>query len=959
MPFRGSRLQLSTPTVMRIPIRILTGLLLLVLIAPFSAQAFQTGARVIPSDKIPLDEKIVEGALPNGLKYLIRKNAKPENRVELRLVLNAGSILEREDQLGLAHFVEHMAFNGTTNFEKQDLVKYLESVGMRFGPDVNAYTSFDETVYMLQLPTDSVSIVKTGLQILREWAGNVTFDSLEVEKERGVVIEEWRLRRGGDSRIQDRQFPVLLHDSQYAERLPIGTQESLLGFDQERLKAFYAEWYRPDLMTIVAVGDVDPEDITAQITALFSDLTRKKSSLDRPYFDVPDHEETLFSIESDPEASSAFIGLTFKHDIEEPGTFGEYDNSLRSSLFSSMINQRLGELAQKADPPFIGAGVGDGLLVRTKAAFSMNASVKDGDYLRALEATLSEIERIRQFGFTQSEFDRVRLARLRRMEVAYNERENEPSGQIAAEFVRHALYGESIPGIGAEFNMLQQIIPQIKLEEINALVPILINNVNLVVSVSGPGGEDHPLPFRTDIEKVFASVSKVELTAYEDAMTEAPLLLNTPVSGRIVDEKFTESLNLTEWTLSNGIKVVLKPTDFKADEVLLGATSPGGLSLVSDEDYMSASLSTNIIGASGVGAFGAVDLSKKLTGKIARIRPFVSNLEEGFSGSASPKDLETFFQLSYLYATAPRADSVIFSSFMGRITSMLSTLSANPQSAFGDTLNVTLSQHHHRSRPLSAEVLSEVELEAGFKFFKDRFADFSDFTFYLVGSFDPAVVRPLVETYWASLPSTGRVEVAVDDGKRTPPGVVKKTVYKGIEEQSQVALIFSGESDWSMEERRRLSLLKDVVDKRLREVLREDLGGTYGVSVLSNFQDQPYQGFQFSISFGCAPDRVDELVSNVWANIIDLQSNPPSEAHLHDAKESISRSWETGLKENGYWLNALQFYLERDLDVERILTNPAVQVGQITGADMVAAANKFLNPNRYVQVVLLPESKKQ
>jgi zinc protease len=922
--------------------------------------AFQNvEGKIAATDKIPLDDQIVHGVLPNGLKYMIKENGRPENRVELRLVLDAGSILERDDQVGLAHFVEHMAFNGTTNFAEQDLVKYLESVGMRFGPDINAYTSFDETVYMLQLPTDSVGVVETGLRILRDWAGNVTFDSLEVDKERGVVIEEWRLRRGGAARIQDRQFPVLLHDSRYAERLPIGTLENLQTFAHQRLLDFHNEWYRPDLMTIIAVGDINATDMEQQITAFFGDLVRKPGSIDRPYFDVPDHEETLFSIESDPEASIALVALAFKHDLEEAGTFKDYDTSLKKGLFSSMLNQRLGEIAQQADPPFIGAGAGDGVLVRTKGAFNLNASVKDGQYLTALEAMLSEVERIRQFGFTQTEFDRMRLSRLRRMEVAYNERDNQRSGQFATEYVSHILYGEAVPGISREFNMLQTIIPNIKLEEINALVPQLITNDNLVVSVSGPGTEGQALPTRKEIQSVFSAVSGLTLTAYEDETSEEALIPQLPTPGSVVEESYSENLNLTKWTLSNGATVYLRPTDFKADEILLSATSPGGVSLASDSEFLSAQFSTNLVGASGVGAFGAVELSKKLTGKVARIRPYVSNLDEGFSGSASPKDIETLFQLSYLYATAARADSSVFQSFMGRISSMLGTLSASPQSAFGDTLGVTLSQYHFRSRPFSEEILKEVDLGDGLAFFKDRFADFSDFTFYIVGSFEVEDLRPFVEQYWASLPSLNRNEKAKDDGSRTPPGVVKKEVYKGVEEQSQVALVFSGDATWSMDERRKLSLLKDVVDTRLREVLREDLGGTYGVSVLSNFQDEPHESFQFSISFGCDPSRVEELISNVWANISDLQKNLPDETHLHNAREAISRAWETGLKENGYWITALPFYIGRDMDPERILVNPAEQVGLITGQDIVDAANTYLNPDRFVQVVLYPESHKK
>jgi len=479
---------------------------------------------------------------------------------------------------------------------------------------------------------------------------------------------------------------------------------------------------------------------------------------------------------------------------------------------------------------------------------------------------------------------------------------------------------------------------------------------NLVVTVSGPGTDDKPLPTQSDLEQVFAAVSGFKLTAYADETSEADLLPVIPNPGQIVSETYTESLDLTEWTLSNGARVFLRPTDFKADEVLFSASSPGGVSLASDDEYMSATFATNLVGGSGVGAFGAVDLSKKLTGKVARIRPFVSNLEEGFSGTASPQDLETLFQLSYLYATAPRADSSVYASFMSRINSMLATLSASPQSAFSDTLGVTLNQYHFRSRPFSAEVLDEVDLKTGFDFYKDRFADFSDFTFYLVGSFDLDGIRPLVETYLASLPSIGRVEKPLDDGSRTPSGVVKKEVYKGLEAQSQVALIFSGEAEWSMGERRRLSLLKDVVETRLREILREDLGGTYGVSVLSNFQDQPHESFQFSISFGCDPERVDELIANVWSNILDLQAREPDETHLKNAREAISRSWETGLKENGYWLTALQFYLGRNMSPDRILTNPAEQVDLITGSDISDAAKTFLNPERYVQVVLYPES---
>ena len=906
-------------------------------------------------DRIALDERIIKRQLPNGLTYMIRQNERPEKRVELRLVLNAGSILEDEDQLGLAHFVEHMAFNGTKNFEKQALVEYLESVGMRFGPEINAYTSFDETVYMLKLPSDSAEVVSQGLQILRDWAGDVSFDSLEVEKERGVVIEEWRSRRGGAARIQDRQLPVLLHDSRYATRLPIGTIENLESFEQASLHRFYESWYRPDLMTIIAVGDISSDDIAEQIEALFSDLKSPAAAPTRTAFDVPDHEETLFTIESDPEAGSASIGLVFKHEIGDTGSRAEYVESLGRSLFSSMLNRRLGELTQDADPPFIGAGAGDGALVRTKGSFDLNAGVNNGEYLRALRVVLEEVERVRRFGFTSSEFDRSRLSRLRRMEVSYNERDNERSASLASEYVRHALSGESVPGISREFRLMQEILPEITLDHVNSLVPTLMTTNNLVISVSGPGGEDQPLPNESNVRSVLEAIQTADLSPYEDTVTDAPLLPQTPTPGTIVSEKANEVLGMTEWTLSNGAKVILRPTDFKADEVLFNATSPGGASLADDATYMSASLSTNFVGASGVGAFNAIELSKKLTGKVVQIRPFVAGLSEGFSGSATPQDLETMFQLLYLYATEPRADSTVYQSFMTRINSMMANLQASPQSAFSDTLNVTLNNYHYRYRPFSAGILDEVELQPSFEFFKERFEDFSDFIFYLVGSFDLDQARPLVETYLASLPSTGRIEEGLDDGRRTPNGVIEKEVFKGVEPKSQVAIVFSGEHEWTMQSRREMRLLQDVVDTRLREVLREDLGGTYGVSVRGSLSDAPYESYSFSISFGCAPERVDELVSNVWANLEDLKSTPPDVTHLNNSREASIRSWETGQRENGAWLNWLKFYTEREMDPTRLLSNPSDVLEAIMPADITTAANTFLNSDRYVRVTLFPE----
>ena len=922
-------------------------LLAFLLLVPLSLRA---------QDRLPLDASIRTGTLDNGLSWMVRANETPEKRAELRLVLNAGSLLEDDDQLGLAHFVEHMAFNGTRSFEKQALVEYLESIGMQFGPDVNAYTSFDETVYMLQLPTDDAEILDTGLRILREWAGDVAFDPEEIDKERGVVVEEWRLRQGGSNRILNLQYPVLLQGSRYPERFPIGTEESLRTFTHDRLTAFYKDWYRPDLMSVIAVGDFDAEAIEARITQLFGDLTGPGNAPERTIFPVPGHEEPLLSIATDPEAGFASVEVTWKHATPDPGTLETYREDLKRDLFASMLNRRLGELTQSADPPFIGAGGGDGSIVRTASAFNLSASVQNGQYLRALRVILEEVERVRQHGFTASEFDRARIARLRRMEVAWNERENQRSSALASEYLRHVLSGEAVPGIDAEFRLIQTLLPAIRLADVNALVPALMTRENQVILLSGPQSDEHPMPSEADVWEVFETVAAAELKPYDDGSQDAPLLASLPTPGSIVSESYREDILLTEWTLSNGARVYLRPTDFKADEILLSAWSPGGASLVPDSMYTSASLTSSIVGGSGVGTFNAIDLSKKLTGKVARIRPFVGSLEEGFSGSASPQDLETLFQLAWLYGTAPRADSTVFASFISRMNSMLATMQTNPQSAFGDMLNVTVNNYHVRSRPMSSAILAEAELGEIEAIFADRFADFSDFSFLLVGAFDPEDLRGLVEQYLASLPGSGRVESWKDVGVRPPDGIVEKTVRRGIEPQAQVAIVFQHDMPFSMEKRRVLNLLEAALDTRLREVLREDLGGTYGVSVQASLRQEPYEHVQTVIVFGCDPGRAEELVASVWETIRSLQSDGPSEVHLANAREQAFRAWETGLEENAWWLNTLEFYLSNDMDPARLLTNPAEVLEAITAAEVADLARQVLRQDRYIRVTLLPEN---
>jgi zinc protease len=675
------------------------------------------------SRPLPTDPAVTVGTLANGLRYYIRENHEPKQRAELRLVVRAGSVLEDDDQQGLAHFVEHMAFNGTSHFHKQELVDYLESVGMRMGADLNAGTSFDQTVYMLQIPTDTASVVQTAFQILEDWASTVSFDSVEIDKERGVVIEEWRLGRGADGRMQDKQFPIIFKGSKYADRLPIGKKETLESFKRPQLVRFYKDWYRPDLMAVIAVGDFDAHEIESLIREHFAHLKNPPNERPRPEIGVPDNVAPLYAIASDPEATSTSVGVLFKQELRDHSTYGAYRQGLVEDLFSAMLNDRLFELSQKADPPFLGAGVGQGRFIGAKEIFQMGAAVKDGAVPAGLEALLTEAARVSRFGFTAPELERAKARRLRGMERMFAERDKTNSAQYASEYIRNFTDGEAFPGIATELDLTRQYLPGITLEETNRLASAWITPQNRVIMVSAPQKADAPVPTEAELSAVFDEAAKQPLVAYTDTLGAAPLVAAAPVPGKVVAESTVPEVGLTEWTLSNGIHVVVKPTDFKDDEVLVRAISPGGTSLAPDPDWLSAELATSIVNASGAGAFSAVDLQKVLAGKAVNAGPMISETEEGFYGSGSPKDLETMLQLIYLYATAPRVDSAAFDAMTARIRAFTANRGASPEANFQDTLQVTLSQGNPRERPLTSSLVDSIDLGRAVAFYRDRFGD--------------------------------------------------------------------------------------------------------------------------------------------------------------------------------------------------------------------------------------------
>jgi zinc protease len=905
---------------------------------------------------LPLDPSVVSGRFPNGLRYFIRVNKEPANRAELRLAVNAGSILEDDDQLGLAHVVEHMAFNGTRNFPKQELIRFLESTGMRFGPSINAFTSFDETVYMLQIPTDKADLLTKAFLILEDWAHGVSFDPAEIDKERGVIIEEWRTRLGAGARIQEQQLPILLKGARYAERLPIGKPEMLKTFTHERLTQFYRDWYRPDLMTVVAVGDFDPASVRQLIEKHFAPMAPPATPRVRQVYDIPDTAGTLYSIATDAEMTSTSVGIINKLPARDHATVGGYRQDAVQRLYLAMFNARCSELAQKPDPPFVAGGASRGPMMRSREAASLNAMVKETGIARGLEAVLLEAQRVAKQGFTATELDRQKRDILRRLEQQLAERNKQPSSMFADRLVRHALQQDPVAGIDAEYALSQRFFPEITLAEVNALAGAWLGDTNRVVTVVAPRKEGLAVPGEPALAAVIASSATTAVAPYVDTPDSKPLLDPLPSPGSIVKVTALEGGGITEWRLSNGVRVALKPTDFKQDEILFRGYSLGGTSLASDADYVTASTAGQVVGAGGVGAFSAIELRKLMAGKVASARVAFTELTQTVSGSASKKDLETMFQLIHLAFTQPRADPTLFGVLTGQMKTMLANQKAQPDFAFAEALNGILTQDHPRGRMPSAEMVDLWNLDKSMAFYKARVADASGFTFVVVGSFEPEALKPLVERYLASLPAAGRTEMWKDVGMRRPRGVIEKTVERGVEQKSRVAIVFTGPFEYAQMPRVAIRTLASVLDTRLRESLREDLSGTYGASVSAGYTKSPASQYTLQVGFTCNPARMEELLKATFREIDALKTAGPTEQQVADARAGMLRDLETNLRDNAYVLGQIYArYVDGEDPSGFFAIKPYYEKADV--ALIQQAAKTYLDTNNYVKVVLMPEKK--
>ena len=922
--------------------------------APVEASPQSTGLEL--ADRFPIDPRVRVDTLENGLRYYIRANREPENRAELRLAFDAGSILETDEQRGLAHFVEHMLFNGTCRFPEQALVDFFETIGMRFGPDLNAYTSFDETVYMLTIPTDDPAIEEQAFDVLADWATCALLTEEEIDKERGVVVEELRARNEtAQGRIQEQLLDVLLHGSLYAVRDPGGEPDIIRTADYDTIRRYYDDWYRPDLMAVVAVGDFDPDRIEQLIRERFASIDLRPDAPERGSFQAPDYE-TLYQVMSDPELTYTNVTVYYSKTADPDDKIEDYRKDLVAGLFNGMLNQRFEEIARTPDAPFLGAGVFRGSLVRPAEYYGLGAAVHEDSIRTGLEAIVTEAARVRLHGFTETELDRQKRDLLRRYQRAYNERNKTRSDAYAREYVANFLETEPIPGIEFELEVVKRYLPAISLAEVNRLADELLDERNRAVFVQMPEKEGLVPPSDADLESTIRSVEQKEIAPYVDTVTDQPLVEAVPSPAPIVSEREIAELDVQEIVLENGVRVVMKATDFKDDEVRFAAVSPGGASLVEVEDHFEAQNASTIVSMSGLGAFDRNALDKLLAGKVVNVAPSIADAQEGLSGTASPEDLETLFQLIHLYMTAPRADRAAFEAFQNQYRAYLMNRSANPTAAFQDTLRIALFGDHPRNFVPTMEMVDELDLERAHEIFRERFEDAGDFTFVFVGSFDPENLRSLAQTYLGTLPSAPGEESWQDVLPRLKSGVSQKTLHRGMGDRSQVSLVFTGELDYNRETRHELRSLDEILSIVLREELREERGGVYGVSVSSSPRDIPEEAYTFTISFGCDPERVDELVEAVWTEINRLKEEGARESDIAKVKEQQRRARETDLRTNPFWVNVLEFYYSHEdediLDINRYLE----MTENLTDAQIGRAAQRYLGEDSFVKVVLYPEN---
>lgn len=917
----------------------------------------------LPTDAIPFDASVRTGTLENGMKYYIKKNVKPENRVELRLAVNAGSMMEDDDQQGLAHFCEHMAFNGTTHFKKNDLVNYLESIGTKFGPHLNAFTSFDETVYMLQLPTDKEEILDKGFQVLEDWASGLAFENEEIDKERGVVASERRLGLGADKRMFDKTFPVQMKGSRYAERLPIGKLEVLEKCSYETLKRFYKDWYRPDLMAVVIIGDIDVDKTEKIIKDRFAKIAKTKSPRPVKAHEVPDQDKPMAIVATDKEASYNKVELIFKHPVKAVKTLEDWRRTYIAALCNQMLQSRFEEYSQLPNPPLTYGYSGYSDLVRTKSAFNMIAITNDKNITLCLETLFKECESLRRFGFTTSELERARKVLLKQSEQSYADREKTESGNLVWKYVYHYLNNEPAPSIEDEYKFAQKTLPTLSLKDVNEMVQKWITDgKNMVVAVSAIEKETLRLPKEEDILKMYNNSKSLKLDPRPEEDLNMTLMKDKPKAGIISGIRTLPDVGVTVVVFENGAKVALKPTNFKNDEILFSGFSMGGSSLYGIEDDMTADMAAEIVTNSGLGNLSQTQLMQYLNGKDVAVSMYVGETNEGMQASqwanhCSVNDLETALQMLNLYFTAPKMDKSSMYSVIEKNKSFLENKYADPEGVFGDSIQCIMDNYHQRHRPVTARRLdTEINPERVLPIFKERF-NASDFMFLMVGNFDIEKIKPLLATYIGSIPARPIAESFKDIGVTHPKGAITRTIKKGTEPKSTVHLEFKGGFEYNRQNRLQLQALMNLVSIKLREAIREDKGGAYGVQAYSYMTRLPKGEYTIVVEFGCDPKRVQELTDVAIAEIKKIQENGAEDNDITKVKELKKRELEVAFKENSFWIGNLTNNFLNGEDVSDFTSPDKIYayISEMYAEDFQALAKKYFTWDNYATFVLVPE----
>jgi len=922
-----------------------------------------TAIQILPAQndlgqKLPVDKNVKTGVLKNGMTYYIRQNSRPEKKMELRLVINAGSILEDDDQQGLAHFTEHMAFNGSKNFKKNDLVSFLQTIGVEFGADLNAYTGFDETVYILPIPTEKKENVEKGFQILEDWASTVAFDDKELEKERGIVLEEERMGKGADERIFRVTYPKMFEGSKYAVRLPIGKPEIIKTFKQATIKRFYHDWYRPDLMAVIAVGDFNSAEIEKLIHQHFDHLTNPVKEKVRSYADVPARKNSEALVVTDREATNHVIQVYYPYQSVKPReTVADYREFIVRALFRSMLNQRMQELTQQAQPPFIFGASSISGWARGYENFNTVAYLSSAGPAPAIDALIQENERARKFGFTEDELTRIKKMMMKNMERSFNERDKSESSDYAEEYIENFLEHEPIPGIETEYEYFKKYLPEISLDEVNRKAKELIPPAGTpkLMIFTGPDSASFAIPTTAELSQMVSHAEQIETTAYQEKVIATSLLDKLPTPGKIVDIKADSLLETTRLSLSNGTQVILKSTDFKNDQIVMVGSRPGGQYLFDVSDRTNIEYAAPIVSQMGVGKFSPLDLRKFLAGKNASVSVRIGTISESASGQCSVEDFETMLQLLYLNFTAPRTDTALFQSFVNKQKSYYENMDKDPEFIFQDSLfRILYGNHPWAPRLPKPSTFDKLDLGKILEKYRSRFSNAYGFTFVFTGKIDVDQMKPLLETYIGGLPAVEQNNRFTDVGLRPVKGVVKKEIRKGVEQKSVVRLFWNGETTYSEKSNLVLNTLVEVLNIKITESLREEMGGMYSGDVYGSVNMYPYNHYAVGMTLPCGPENVQRLIEGALKEIDLIKRNGPSETDLNKVKETKKQQHMVDLKENSYWARKLLQSVEQRTDPASILSFEK-NLNSVTAAEVKEAANKFFDMKNFVQVVLNPE----